>query len=343
MRIGFLFILLCRAGSAFHYMIIPGMGGSVLLEKQTKTQVWPPSNPFRFHEISKIELECEGKKCKDCDQIIIHQTGDLRSIRLSNYWTSLLTKNSYYDSLVDFLLDKKKRVHALPYDFRKVHKKGYLSTIFDEYKKYIESKSEKTILVCHSLGGLVLYEFLRRMDTYWIEKHIEHVFFICVPFAGAVDSLHSVLTNDVNVSNIPLKLKTLRYFGGFYMAFPTDNKSVIRYNNKLFPVGKDLFQIFGLDKCYDLLGDINFDRKGSLGVGSTFIVADNVLTKSLLCMDNLEKSIMVRGDGLVTNESLLYPFHYWEGDLNLIRISDSDHGRICGHKKTMSSISDYSP
>lgn len=333
-----LLLLMCRACWAFHYMIIPGMGGSVLLEKNTKTQVWPPLNPFRLHEIHKIELQNI-----ECEKIELHETGDLRSIRLSNYWTSLLIKNSYYDSMIDFLLAKNKRVHALPYDFRRIHHNEYLYRIFNDYKKYIGSKKEKTIIICHSLGGLVLYQFLMTMEKDWINKHIEHVFFICVPFTGTVESLHTVLTNDVNISNIPVRLETLRFFGGFLMTLPTDHgRSVIRYNQRLFPMGKRLFEIFGLEKCYEATNNIRFDRRASLGVGSTLIISDNVLTRSLIDMDNLDKSVYVRGDGLVTNDSLMYPFYHWKDDIELIRIADTDHGRICENKKTMSYISDYS-
>lgn len=314
------------------------MGGSVLLERDTRAQVWPPLNPFRLHEISKMELEND-----ECEKIVLHDTGDLRSIRLSNYWTSLLTKNSFYDPLIDYLLAKNKRVHALPYDFRKVHHPGYLHKLFNDYRQYIASKKEKTIVVCHSLGGLVLYDFLQTMDKDWIEKHIEHAFLICVPFAGTVESLHTVLTNSVNVSNIPVRLETLRSFGGFLMTLPTDRgRSVIRYNERLFPVGRSLFKTFGLEKCHEAAKHIRFDRRRTLGVRSTLIVSDNMLTRSLIDMDNLDRSVFVRGDGLVTNESLMFPFYHWKDDMGLVRVEDTDHGRICAHKKTMSRISAYS-
>jgi hypothetical protein len=294
-----------------------------------------------MHEISKMELLCEKHECEECDNIALYDTGDLRSIRLSNYWTSLFTKNSYYDSLIDNLLNRGKRVHALPYDFRKIHKTRYLYNIFQGYKQYIESKKEKTVLICHSLGGLILYEFLKTVDQTWIDKHIEHVFFICVPFAGTVDSLHSVLTNDVNVSKIPLRLKTLRYFGGFYMAFPVGKEPVIRYNDRLFTTDENLFRIFGLNKCDTIRQQFDFDRTKSLGTSATFIISDSVPTKSLIDMDDMDRSILVKGDGLVTNKSLLYPFDHWNNEMNLICVMDSDHGKICGHKKTISSILEY--
>lgn len=318
----------------YHYMIVPGMGGSVLLDKLTHSQVWPPLNPFRLHEISKIEL--------DNDQVLLHKTGDLKSIRLSNYWTSLITKNSYYDRLIDTLLSYNKRVHALPYDFRKIHTKDYKQNLFREYKLYIESRSEKTILINHSLGGILVYEFLKSVDKNWIDKHIEHVFFICVPFGGTVEALHCILTNDINISNISLRLRTLRYFGGFYVTLPINRNPIIRYNGESFTMGKEIFEIFGLSESFDIYNQYNYDRTQQLGIQSTLIISDNVLTKSLIDMDNPEESVLVRGDGLVTGESLLFPLYHWTSPSNnLVRIPDTDHGKICENKKTISKILDY--
>jgi hypothetical protein len=85
---------------------------------------------------------------------------------------------------------------------------------------YIVPLSDKKTCIEHIslIQKILVYEFLKSVDKNWIDKHIEHVFFICVPFVDTVEALHCILTNDINISNISLRLRTLRYFGGFYVT-----------------------------------------------------------------------------------------------------------------------------
>lgn len=341
-----LFVIPCV--HMYNYVIIPGMGGSILRDAVTQTQLWPP-RLIRLKDMEKLELDCDTNHDCISRNVVTMPLGETSSIRLTNYITSLVTKNAYYNPLIDALSSSNHQVHALPYDFRRLLCPMYMTALFSEFKSYLEHirAHDGTIIVCHSLGGILFHQFItNHVSDEWAVHHLKKMYWVSVPFGGCPEAVHSVVTNSVNIFSYPLRLKTLKYFGGFYHLFPFSSNPVIRYHSTSFTPHdyEDLFSLLGQDGCYKLYKGIRHhqvQRRKQPTVASVIVYNDDQPTKTVIDMGNIRNSIMGAGDGLVPQESLLFPLMWWNNEnIAALRISGSEHSRICGHKKVIDMLLD---
>ena len=133
-------------------------------------------------------------------------------------------------------------LYAAPYDFRLIPTKEYTETYFIDLKNKIEKSfhknNKKVVLLAHSLGSLLCFDFLsNKVDQDWKDRYIDHFISINAPFGGSVLALNGL------------------YFGLFY-------SNVLKFNYK--DVAK---KIGGVVSC--LPNHYAFDN------GDTFIIDEN--------------------------------------------------------------------
>lgn len=208
----------------YHFIIVPGMGGSILNDQ--KTRIWPPSNPNHF---SKMELQCNKTVCHSFMNLKTLGTGNTQGIRITTPFFS----KPFYNSMIDIMEINGHRVSAFPYDFRRLGNSGYRDELFAEFVDYIEKQNPPVIIIAHSLGGLLFHDFITtHVPASWVRQHIANVFWVSVPFGGCPESVYCVLTNTL--FNLPSFIKSLRYFGGFYLTFPFLDEPVISRDGRLY-------------------------------------------------------------------------------------------------------------
>lgn len=93
---------------------------------------------------------------------------------------------------------------GIPYDFRLVLDPGVRDRLFSDMRMWIEKATERAgkpaLVVTHSLGGVLFKWFLStQVDQEWIDRYIDHVVGISVPYGGTIYALRAVLCGEYYV------------------------------------------------------------------------------------------------------------------------------------------------
>lgn len=147
----------------------------------------------------------------------------------------------YFDSMIKTVKKNKyyegRTIMAMPYDFRLILQEG----VFDKYMESIRmgceemllENSEKHTVICHSMGGLLMYYFLVcHVSSEWVEKHISNVVFVSVPWGGVASILKCILHGYHYLPQYRLQYRELiTKFDGFHLCLPNrygfDEKEVV--------------------------------------------------------------------------------------------------------------------
>jgi len=320
-------LLIMTIIEAYHFVIIPGMGGSILHDPITRHRVWPP-RLFGIKHLYKMELD------GNCTTL---EPGDTEGIRIQNPFST----RSFYNPMIDELLRHNHTVSALPYDFRNLN-----NQVMVMFREYLERQPTPVVVVCHSLGGLVFHDFItRHVSPSWARERVLKIYWISVPFAGCPESVYSVLTNTV--FKLPPMLATLRYFDGFYVTFPfLPNDPVISRGGKIYtPTDYEtlLTEEVCLKRWFRISTNLDARRRRTPPVPSTVVYTDDLSTRLVIDLDDHKKHVYGRGDGLVPIDSLRFPLRWWEARMvSEFRVQGSEHTRICADHRVLSYLSSSS-
>lgn len=344
----YFFFLSC---SAFRFIIIPGLGGSILYNQKSQ-KIWPPEIGFQPSDLSiqnyyhRHDLSTTG------------EIGNVDSIRIDNRAIYMLTKNTYYTKMID-VLSRKNDVFAFPYDFRFIQHQEYYEQLFAAYKKFIEKEynNEKFILVAHSMGGILLQHFLHfYADKRWVSKYIAKVYYINTPFGGCpmalfflIDSMRKHVENknrdqllfNNHVLWMMMTIQNIHLFGGLYVCLPLTKDPILRIN-KRWIYSQDIHHLLTDDWCahtYRITRTFFRKRNQSpMDVPQVVIYSNERNTTVFMDYDN-DYTITGDGDGLVPIESLLYPQN-WKVPPTFVNVPGQDHSGINNHLPVLDMISE---
>lgn len=338
---------------SYKIMIVPGMGGSVLYNANHK-KIWPPDISLNLNEFN-IHFDNNNEPIipSNMNNIIKRSMGDIKDINIDTITTYAFTKTTYYSTMIKYLQKEKHELFAFPYDFRYILFESYQTILFHEFKSFVEKKEDKFIIICHSLGGLVLYHFLINYTTpEWYQKYISKIYFINVPFGGSPLSLYTIydglnknmgdkrLTKNYKILDfLHKKIKSLYLFSCFYMSLPTTDeiffvKDDIRYNPKNI---KHLFQQNSVAfKIYKLFNDLS-KRDIGIVLPINIIYCTGMNTTTFYDYDN-KTTLYSDGDGIVPLDSMLLP-QSWHPIPNFIHIVNMEHSKVLGYLPLLRMIS----
>lgn len=343
----------CMA-SAYRFVIVPGLLGSVLY-KDSKKQIWPPS--LRFDPMD-LGIDHDFDHLPDFHRTI-KNIGNVDSIRIDCQTLYFFTKTIYYSNLIDHLQTQNHEVYGMPYDFRFVHLDYYNKQLYTEFKNFIEkefekNKKERFILVAHSLGGLVTHQFLTSfVDRFWIKRYIQKVYYVNTPFGGCPNALFTLLDNlfdnklidGTSMNNHPIlsnvKIRNFHMVGGMYVCLPLLNYPIIKQNNE-WMMTKDLDKMFSLHPhtqfMHDrVIRDIFPTRRKSVNMEQVAIYGSEVDTGVAIDYDS-HLLCKTSGDGLVPVESLTFPT-VWRHKPHFVEVVGQEHSRINSFLPVMDMIS----
>lgn len=337
----------------YNIIIVPGMGGSVLYNLKNK-KIWPPDI-----SINLKELNMNFDKNNDPNIETNINIGNILDIKIDNPTTFILTKNIYYSNLIKSLQNDKHNLYSFSYDFRYILFKNYQQILYKKFKNFIEEKfnnDEKLIIVCHSLGGLVLHHFLTTfVDEIWYKKFISKIYFVNVPFGGSSLSLYTIMDsiekknekeslskNNQIVSVLNKKIKDLYLFSCFYMTLPISNEPILRKNDIWYNTRnmKDIFPYNAkINKMYELFeNEHTLNRLNGINIETNIIYCIGKNTTSFLDYES-GLSLSSDGDGLVTKNSMIIP-KLWKTNPNLISVENMEHSNINNHLPFIRMISE---
>jgi len=119
-----------------------------------------------------------------------------------------------------------KDLHGAPYDWRLApqHNKIYHDKLKTLIEDTVKRNGKPAIVITHSYGGVMFYDFLLKMTAEWKKAHVDEFIPMGAPFGGAAKTLRAVLSGYA--FNIPLLKEEkfqpiLRDVSSSYFLFPT--------------------------------------------------------------------------------------------------------------------------
>lgn len=330
---------------SYPVIIVPGLGGSVLYNDVGK-KIWPP------YQIKDLEVPVD-KDFRLQLPIVMPEVGKIEDICIDTLPVRLITKSTYYHQLIKRLQEKKRNVYALSYDFRFIHYKEYYEKRFLQYRQFFQDK-ENTVVICHSLGGLVFHFFLTRMDPNWIRKHISKVIYMNVPFGGTANSFFTMV-NRLDEKNeylgssqtllIPFiinKMKQFHFYGGIHMSMPLDTHVPIIRKNGSWYTTSDLSDIMkqnnqAMYNNFMEAESIRSIRNISVNCEQYLFISTGLNTTVFLDIDS-KTYLYSDGDGLIPRKSLLYPIHHWTHKPQVFEFKNIEHSQIISNPSVLDNI-----
>ena len=338
---------------AYRFIIVPGLGGSVLYNDKSQ-KIWPPEIGFQPQELSIGNERFSKEKPSSVGKI-----GDVNSIKIDTRSTYLMTKNTYYTNLINELSSNKNTVNAFPYDFRFIQHKDYYEELFNNYKVFIENeyraKNEKFVFVAHSMGGILIHHFLQfYADQKWVSKYISKVYYINVPFGGCPIALFFLIESigmltsrnrdqllfNNHILWLMLNIQNIHLFGGLYLCLPITKDPLARINNQ-WVYSHQIEGIFTDDWCaqsYKMAQPFFNKRHNTIDLPQVVIYSTGKNTTIFTDYD-AQFSMRGDGDGLVPVESLLYP-KCWKKQPDFVWIPNQDHSGINNYPPMLKMIAE---
>jgi hypothetical protein len=170
----------------------------------------------------------------------------------------------YFDSMIEIVKKNKyyegRTIMAMPYDFRLILQDGmldeYMESIRTGCEEMLLENSEKHTVVCHSMGGLLMYYFLVcHVNNEWVEQHISNVVFVNVPWGGVSILYKYILHGYHYLPQYRLQYRELiTKFDGFHLCLP--NRYGFNENEVLMTTKSEKYTSSDVDKLYEDIDDI---------------------------------------------------------------------------------------
>jgi len=320
----------------YHFIIIPGMGGSVLYNDQQK-KIWPPDITMNLNE-----LRFKFDHLNDPILPLINNVGNINDVKIDNSLTYLFTKSTYYSTLIDYL-EKRHFISAFPYDFRFMFFPKYYLQLYEEFNNFLETKDE-IIFICHSMGGLLLHDFLHHYIKSKNIRKIKKIYYVNVPFGGVPFSFYAIYNSlnpkkEISVHSlvptqiIPYltsRIKHLHHFGGLYLALPTHSNPIFRKDDQWYNIHSIEPLLSNDPICLSnyktfMKNHLPY-RSKSLPLDQVVVYSTNIST-SIFLDHNTQTILSSLGDGLVPIDSLLYPMK-WKHQPIYVELSNQEHSKI---------------
>lgn len=195
-------------------ILIPGLFGSKLRDKQTGKEVWPGSaTDVVFSDYQQLALKFDRETLQVLpDNLEAYDVAD-RVLGQDIYGPiiSTLEKSGGYQRGVPGTpaLKNERRYYVFPYDFRQDNSRHALAleALIDKIRRDYSNPDLKVDLVAHSMGGLVARYYLRygvadvlngehEQVTLYGTTRVRKLILLGTPNLGSASSLHAFLNGE---------------------------------------------------------------------------------------------------------------------------------------------------
>lgn len=326
--------------------IIPGLGGSIIYNKITKEEIWPPKIQSMLYSdifLSNFNVTYKNKEFIPNTPSEVGPIGDTKHIKVVRNWMIPFIKHNYFHTFLNFFHLKYPRyeIQSIPYDFRIIANKNVRLELYDKMQKSIETKvsheNKKAVIIAHSLGGLVLHDFLHQQTPLWKTQNIDKIITINTPYIGSIKALAILLGKGQLSIPIVKKIDYIKNISSFLWLIPNPNF----YVDRVLDNEKNITIV----SIRDLLGEELWERVQyhfndefkNIGIQNDvqthIIYSSNIPTQKYL---NKDSQISVDGDGLIDSNSLTFP-RTWKNQklVHLYPMKNYDHTIILNSPELM--------
>lgn len=224
----------------------------------------------------------------------------------------------------------------------------------------VKKQRKKVILIGHSMGGLVIHDYLEEMKQSWIDRYIHKVITLSTPWNGSLKALRCLLSGDnFGLSEFILSndyfLDTIRSFESIYGLLPKqskekENKIIIEIDNKEYTIETILEEIKKMSEkeifpkySKELLEFTKHSySKRTKEYQQLCIYGNGIETEHKLFYSSnltlLSKEISMKGDGTVELESLQGCSHFNTDFVEIMEIENESHVEILENEKVIQRI-----
>jgi len=188
-------------------------------------------------------------------------------------------------------------LQAAAYDWRKF-KQGdeWKNNLTKRIEQIVNKKGEKAVLIGHSLGGIIIQDYLESMSKEWVKNYIAEVISISTPWGGSIKAVKSLLSGLNAIENIIIPndyfLDIVRTFETPYSLIPNGNYIDGKY-----------FKLDGVSMKADSVKEI---FKSFAGVYFPPNTEDMLKITEKKYKENSWKHKCIYGNGIETLKSLSY-------------------------------------
>lgn len=330
--------------------IFPGFGGSVIYSNFHESQrvLWPPKvldlvqYPQYFYN-----LGCQYKNntfILNTDSCV-GSIGSTEGILSVDKWIVPLTKHSYFDDLIISLKNFycPDCIYGSPYDFRILGNKDYRIEYYKKLKFFFENKKRRhgdaSVIISHSLGGIVVHDFLSKQTEEWKKKFIKKVIFINCPWGGSISALKLLLNEKLQLKNwnTELSIPFIKYYSSLLLLIPNayfnPNKIIYRNWKKEQVQIHEILEYWNqnelLQNYHHHFDDMLESLQKHNGVEYHVIVGSKLATPSSL-YENKETLLTKsgNGDGVIEMESLLACEKWNTNNVRIYILENEEHTTI---------------
>ncbi|PIE50136.1 MAG: hypothetical protein CSA38_04910 [Flavobacteriales bacterium] len=201
-------------------ILIPGIQGTKLssINEVDFKAIWSGVKKY-FSNIHRLTLQFDGESDKGPENII--ERADV--------------ENLAYSEIVNYLRSIGYRVFIFGYDWRKSNEKS--AEELSKFVKKIQRKlnESKINFLTHSMGGLVLSAYMKKLSLEETDRIINKIIFTVPPFLGSIEATFNLVIGKSRLFNSSDDFRKIgRTFPGLYELLPVYKNSYVFEDNSEF-------------------------------------------------------------------------------------------------------------
>lgn len=344
------FLFLFNTSFSYHQKVpivfVPGLGASCIYDVN-KLKIWPPTINDVLHPNKKLKVNNLLESTIPTSMPNYIDTNTIKNIEIIKGELQYFFKKRFGQTFVKKLKSDNYPVYAFGYDFRIVPNPDYFDKLFLSFKESIENiytnnSNKKIVIIAHSLGSLVINNFLNKSSNKWNKKYIDKIIFVNPPISGSISSLQLILIDTIDVFFKKINIQQIQNFGGLIWCLPDIKlyKNILNIDGIDINLYKDFLPSNTLEvyNNFFLTGLTKFKIKHK--ITSHLFLSDGIKTPSKLYLkkqDNKYKFVKydyIDSDGIIlpldTNSIKEFNFiHRLKGDHSDILETTNFFKKIC--------------
>jgi len=208
-------------------VFVPGLGASCIHEEKG-ARIWPPTLNDIFYPKQKLKVSNLLESNLPIVMPSYIDTESIKNIEIIKGELQLFIKKRFGETFIKNLKLKNYQTYAFVYDFRIVPNPNYFDKLFLSFKQSIENiysnnSNTKIVIIAHSLGSLVINNFLNKNSDEWNEKYVDKIIFVNPPISGSIAALQLILINTIDIFFKQINIQQIQNFGGLIWCLPNIN------------------------------------------------------------------------------------------------------------------------
>jgi len=324
-------------------VFVPGLGASCIYD-ENKSNIWPPSINDVLHPNKKLRVNNLLESTIPTSMPNYIDTDSIKNIEIIKGELKYFFKKRFGQTFVKNLKLDNYPVYAFGYDFRIVPNPKYFDNLFLSFKESIENiyennSNKKIVIIAHSLGSLVINNFLNKNSDKWNQKYIDKIIFVNPPISGSISALQLILIDTIEVFFKQINIQQIQNFGGLIWCLPDTNlyKNILNIDGNDIDINlyKDILPSNTLEVYNNFFATGLTKFKIKHKITSHLILSDGIKTPSKLYLKKLGNKYKFVKYDYIDSDGIILPL-----DTNNVKEFDFIH-RLKGDHSDILETTDF--